>query len=242
MTDAHFRPIGGPTPRNGPPSTGSPRPSPRDAGAMLRGWSTTRGPGPWAAWPVTRACSARPMTWPSSPRRSWTGARADGTRLLAPLTVRAMIDPGDTRRASGEGWAGTSRRLTAARGGAVRPDGFGHTGFTGTSLWIDPETETFVILLTSRLHPDGREARRPPLRSEVATLAAAALDDAPAPVPARAAVASPARRWPVDCGIDVLVERRLRAVAGPEGRPGHQPYRPDQRRPRPSTSCFNAPE
>jgi uncharacterized protein YbbC (DUF1343 family) len=50
----------------------------------------------------------------------------------------------------------------------------GHTGFTGTSLWLDPETDGFVILLASRLHPDG-EGSVGELRAAVATAAARAL-------------------------------------------------------------------
>src|SRR5262249_9644606 len=100
---------------------------------------------------------------------------------------------------------------------------FGHTGFTGTSLWIDPETETFVIILTSRLHPDGKAPAPTALRFEVATLAAAAIVDAssrPAPAPESSPAPSPPRRPlaaigaggevpPVRCGIDVLVEERF---------------------------------
>ena len=58
--------------------------------------------------------------------------------------------------------------------------GFGHTGFTGTSLWIDPESGTAVVLLTNRVHPDGKgDIRR--LWNQVATLTAASLEPAPPP-------------------------------------------------------------
>ncbi|HEY6375813.1 MAG TPA: exo-beta-N-acetylmuramidase NamZ domain-containing protein, partial [Edaphobacter sp.] len=60
--------------------------------------------------------------------------------------------------------------------GEVFPIGsFGHTGFTGTSLWIDPQSDTFIILLANAIHPRGN----PPisaLRGEVATAAARALN------------------------------------------------------------------
>jgi SSS family transporter len=55
-----------------------------------------------------------------------------------------------------------------------RPGSFGHTGFTGTSLWLDPTTDTYVILLSNAIHPRGA----PPishLRGDVATAAAKAL-------------------------------------------------------------------
>ena len=37
----------------------------------------------------------------------------------------------------------------------MSPHAFGHTGFTGTSLWIDPDNDLYVVLLTNRVHPDG---------------------------------------------------------------------------------------
>ena len=53
-------------------------------------------------------------------------------------------------------------------------EGYGHTGFTGTSAWIDPGTKTAVIVLSNRVHPDdkGNVTR---LRREVATIVAAAV-------------------------------------------------------------------
>jgi serine-type D-Ala-D-Ala carboxypeptidase len=53
-------------------------------------------------------------------------------------------------------------------------ESFGHTGFTGTSLWIDPKSQTAVIILSNRVHPDGK-GNAVKLRSQVATLAAAAV-------------------------------------------------------------------
>jgi SSS family transporter len=59
--------------------------------------------------------------------------------------------------------------------GAVFPIGsFGHTGFTGTSLWMDPGSDTFVVLLANSVHPRGRPPISP-LRGAVATAAAEAL-------------------------------------------------------------------
>jgi SSS family transporter len=59
--------------------------------------------------------------------------------------------------------------------GAVFPIGsFGHTGFTGTSLWMDPGSDTFVLLLANSVHPRGRPPISP-LRGEVATAAAEAM-------------------------------------------------------------------
>ena len=53
-----------------------------------------------------------------------------------------------------------------------RSDSYGHTGFTGTSMWIDPFTDTYVILLSNSVHPHLKPAITP-LRSRVASVAAA---------------------------------------------------------------------
>jgi len=151
------------------------------------------------------------------------GKGLDGQRVLAPLTVRAMIDPGRTPEGQrrGLGWD-VETSYSGPRGSLFGPASFGHTGFTGTSLWVDPETETFVVLLASRLHPDGKGASPGALRAEVATLVAAAIVDAPARLADRAAPAlgpgpaaprAPAYR-PVDSGIDVLARRGFRELVG----------------------------
>ncbi len=147
------------------------------------------------------------------------GKGIDGKRVLSPLTVRAMIDPGSTpdHQRRGLGWD-VDTSYSGPRGSLFGPTSFGHTGFTGTSIWIDPETETFVILLTSRLHPDGKNVGPGALRSEIATLVASSIVDA-APkmaeressTPKSSAPRSPALR-PVDCGVDVLARRGFREL------------------------------
>ena len=92
--------------------------------------------------------------------------------------------------------------------------GFGHTGFTGTSLWIDPDSETAVIFLSNRVHPDGKgNVNR--VRGQVATLAAAAIS-----MPRRSAKAQP-----VLTGIDVLERDGFARAQGPARRPGDEPHR-----------------
>jgi len=56
------------------------------------------------------------------------------------------------------------------------PNSYGHTGYTGTSIWIDPDTETFLIFLTNRVHPDDKGVIAA-LRSRVANVVAAAIQD-----------------------------------------------------------------
>ncbi len=105
------------------------------------------------------------------------GRYEDG-RILSPLGVLQM-----TTRQSPLGnhdWRGIGfdifTRFSTNRGDLFPVGSFGHTGYTGTSVWIDPCTETFVILLTNRLHPDGR-GNVVSLRRKVASAAAAAIID-----------------------------------------------------------------
>jgi CubicO group peptidase (beta-lactamase class C family) len=54
---------------------------------------------------------------------------------------------------------------------------FGHTGFTGTSLWVDPERDVFVVLLTNRLNPSARNQRHVQLRRDVHDFVQLAIAD-----------------------------------------------------------------
>ena len=130
------------------------------------------------------------------------GLAPDGRRVLSAESVRRMTDPGDTppRQRRGLGWDVDTAQSTPR--GLLFGPGFGHTGFTGTSLWVDPSTATYVVVLTSRLHPDGKGASPSMLRSDVATLAAAAVVE---PIVA-------AR--PVLCGVDVLARDGFAALKG----------------------------
>jgi uncharacterized protein YbbC (DUF1343 family) len=65
---------------------------------------------------------------------------------------RAVTEDGVVR---GLGWDIASS-FSSNRGDLFPAGSFGHTGFTGTSIWIDPTTETFVIFLSNRVHPDGK--------------------------------------------------------------------------------------
>jgi uncharacterized protein YbbC (DUF1343 family)/CubicO group peptidase (beta-lactamase class C family) len=109
------------------------------------------------------------------------GKLPGGRQFLSPLTIRKFAEPQTppiqpTLR--GLGWDIDSP-YSGNRGELYPLGSFGHTGFTGTSLWIDPETRSFVILLANSVHPKLRPAITP-LRSKVATIVAAALGvDAP---------------------------------------------------------------
>lgn len=109
------------------------------------------------------------------------GGALDGVRLFSPLTVARMTAPATAPAVPairGLGWDIDSP-FSANRGDLLSPGSFGHTGFTGTSIWVDPGANLFVVFLSSRLHPAGK-GDVTALRAKVATVAAAALVDAPA--------------------------------------------------------------
>jgi CubicO group peptidase (beta-lactamase class C family) len=104
------------------------------------------------------------------------GGTYKGARILSPLTVEKMTTPQtppDKIALRGLGWDIESPFATN-RGELFDVGSFGHTGFTGTSLWIDPITKTYVIILTNRVHPNGK-GDVVPLRTAIASLVAGAL-------------------------------------------------------------------
>ena len=104
------------------------------------------------------------------------GGKLNGRRIFKRETVQFMTSvhtPEGMKARRGLGWDIDSP-YSSPRGNHFAVGGYGHTGWTGGSLWIDPATRTIVILMTSRTHPDGR-GNVIALRREVATLAAEAL-------------------------------------------------------------------
>ena len=109
------------------------------------------------------------------------GGTYNGVSILSPLTVEKMTTPQTPPNKMvlrGLGWDIESP-FASNRGELYEVGSYGHTGFTGTSLWIDPVTKTYVIILTNRVHPDGK-GDVVPLRTQVATLVAGALGPASA--------------------------------------------------------------
>jgi len=99
-----------------------------------------------------------------------------GGGILSPLSVEKMTRPEQPPNAPvlrGFGWDIDSP-FSTNRGALLPVGGYGHTGFTGTSMWIDPTTQSYIILLTNAVHPRGKENAMA-LRSKVATAVAAAL-------------------------------------------------------------------
>ena len=99
-----------------------------------------------------------------------------GSRVLSRVTVEKMTTPQTPANATsvrGLGWDIDSP-FASNRGELLPVGSYGHTGFTGTSLWIDPTTDTYIVLLTNAVHPHvGKSAVA--LRARVATAVAAGL-------------------------------------------------------------------
>jgi len=114
--------------------------------------------------------------------RMLLGAGGDGTKpILSPLTVATMISPSTPPgevNVRGLGWDLDST-YSANRGELLPLGSFGHTGFTGTSLWLDPISGLYVVFLSNRVHPAG-DGDVTGLRAKMATVAASAVTDLPA--------------------------------------------------------------
>ena len=129
--------------------------------------------------------------------------RLETTRVLAPMTVAKMSSPATPSGMSsvrGLGWD-IDTSYSGNRGELFPIGSFGHTGFTGTSLWIDPERGVYVILLTNRVNPTRQNTRIGGVRTGLANAAIRAMggspvfttstSSAPSPAPATPAAATP---------------------------------------------------
>jgi CubicO group peptidase (beta-lactamase class C family) len=85
------------------------------------------------------------------------GAGRERGGLAAPDTVRRFVRPSSVPGSS-RALAWDTMRATSSCGTRMSPRAIGHTGFTGTSLWIDPAADRYVVLLTNRVHPEAHDA------------------------------------------------------------------------------------
>jgi uncharacterized protein YbbC (DUF1343 family)/CubicO group peptidase (beta-lactamase class C family) len=104
---------------------------------------------------------------------------ASNSKVLSHASIRTMTQA----RAVPNGWRTFGWDCDTAfssNRGELFPKGstFGHTGFTGTSIWFDPASQTAVIFLSNRVHPEGK-GDATPVRNKVATIVASALDGKP---------------------------------------------------------------
>jgi uncharacterized protein YbbC (DUF1343 family)/CubicO group peptidase (beta-lactamase class C family) len=160
-------------------------------------------------------------------------AAVEGNLPLSPLTQQKMQTPQQPATSTalrGLGWDIDSP-YSSNRGELFPVEGFGHTGFAGTSLWIDPVTKTYVVLLTNAVHYPQKSAQGiVSLRSRVATAVAAALELSPTEREVARIVSNTgynesitgsrrlvARNGQVKTGIDVLEEVQFQMLRGKGG-------------------------
>ena len=105
------------------------------------------------------------------------GGEYNGVRILKPSTIARWTAPQSRTSSRALGWDTPSKGSSSGRFFSQRS--FGHTGFTGTSIWVDPERGLFVILLTNRVNPTRNSTRVFPLRRDVADAAQTSILDAP---------------------------------------------------------------
>jgi uncharacterized protein YbbC (DUF1343 family)/CubicO group peptidase (beta-lactamase class C family) len=158
-----------------------------------------------------------------------------GGGILSAATVEKMTSPEQPPQAPvlrGFGWDIDSP-LSSNRGDLLPVGSFGHTGWTGTSIWIDPTTQTYIILLTNAVHPRGK-GNAIGLRTKVATEVAAALQLSPSEKEAMrwksitgynealsAARHMSTRNGAVKTGLDMLEEHEfdvLQPASGPSAK------------------------
>jgi uncharacterized protein YbbC (DUF1343 family)/CubicO group peptidase (beta-lactamase class C family) len=155
-----------------------------------------------------------------------------GGGILSAVMVEKMTSPEQPPQAPvlrGFGWDIDSP-FSSNRGDLLPVGSFGHTGFTGTSVWIDPTTQTYIILLTNAVHPRGK-GNAIGLRTKVATEVAAALLLNPSEKEAlrwksitgynealSAARHMNTRNGSVKTGIDVLEENGFDVLQAPSGK------------------------
>jgi uncharacterized protein YbbC (DUF1343 family)/CubicO group peptidase (beta-lactamase class C family) len=157
-----------------------------------------------------------------------------GGPVLSAITVQKMITPATPvtlPSVRALGWDIDSP-FSSNRGEFLPIGSYGHTGFTGTSLWIDPTTKSYIIILSNAVHPTGGTGATVAIRARTATAVAAALK---LTVPESEKLRlervtgynetfSSQRRYPyrngqVKTGIDVLEARNFDTLKRADGEP-----------------------
>lgn len=136
-----------------------------------------------------------------------SGGEANSQQILSHRTIDEMTSPRDVAgHRRGLGWDMRSK-YSSNRGEFYSPSAYGHGGFTGTAMWIDPELDLFVIFLSNRVHPDGKGSVNH-LAGRIGTVAAAALRSA------GRSVSDKTSKFDTLTGIDVLEREGFRQLDG----------------------------
>jgi CubicO group peptidase (beta-lactamase class C family) len=103
--------------------------------------------------------------------------RAAERRLVDADVLASFTSRYDETSSRALGWDTPSERSSG--GDYITEEAFGHTGYTGTSIWMDPELDIWVVLLTNRVHPTRENQKHIPLRRAVHDAAVLAITDRP---------------------------------------------------------------
>ena len=147
----------------------------------LRGliWGEVHDPNAWAMGGVSGHAglfsSARDLA--TFAQMMLAGGEYGATRLLKPETIARWTARQGRDASRALGWDTPSAPSSAGR--FFSPRSFGHTGFTGTSMWMDPERGLFVIILANRVNSEAVTQSHIPLRRDVADAVQQAVLDAP---------------------------------------------------------------
>lgn len=125
-----------------------------------------------------------------------------GGSILRPDSLTAMVTPSELVRPDGGAPARRGLGWDMHRWTPASAQAFGHGGYTGTWLWVDPARDAYVVLLSNRVHPDGR-GNASPLKQRLLPIALDAAERA-----------RPATEAPVLLGIDVLRRDGFASLAG----------------------------
>ncbi|MCE2422706.1 MAG: serine hydrolase [Gemmatimonadetes bacterium] len=139
-------------------------------------FSTARDLGRFAAWMLD---ASRRGAGSGGTRSRAERVRGDPVR---PATVAEFTRRWDETASRALGWDTPSGRSSSGRYFGAGGRAFGHTGFTGTSIWIDPDLDVYVVLLTNRVNPTRENTGHVPLRRAVHDAVAEAIRDMPVPV------------------------------------------------------------
>jgi uncharacterized protein YbbC (DUF1343 family)/CubicO group peptidase (beta-lactamase class C family) len=136
------------------------------------------------------------------------GGELDGARVLTPRAVDTFFAPKDLPNAiRAVGWDIQSA-FSSNRGTMLSRRAVGHGGYTGTSLWIDPQLDLFVVVLSNRVHPDGKGAVNA-LAAKIADLAVSAMPNADPTI-----LKAVCDKEDVLTGVDVLEKKNFDRLRG----------------------------
>jgi len=176
-----FGPLGMRDTRYNPPESLKPRIAPTETEDFRGGqvWGVVHDETAWALGGVSGNAglfsSARDLA--VFVQMLLNGGSYGGVPLIKPSTVARWTARQRPDASRALGWDTPSPQSSAGRFFSLRS--FGHTGFTGTSIWADPEKELFVVLLTNRVNPTRDNQKIGPLRRAVADVVQQSVIDSP---------------------------------------------------------------